>query len=242
MNLVQLAEERSLPLLQNLDSDSLQWIKENEPNELKGISVSSIAKSIDVEKISRFVPLSSWFTSESKVNSLHGGRHLMRVTAYSYFLGLSLNEEQRNSLLVAASLHDIRRLSDKADEGHAERVASWYRENEEEILRAYGVNEVDSAVVFSLIKLHEQAYGQLKTDTFYLSNRKLVDILKTSDALDRYIQPKIKWWLKEHYLNLIPSQEMKAFAFNLALKSENKYLNTFDSKEAVLSSLKELQS
>lgn len=235
MSLIQLAEEGKLPLHQNLDVETLQWIKNNEPQELNGKDLVAVARNVDIESVSIFSPSPTWFTSSEKVNSLHGIRHLMRVITYAWLLSKEIDETQKNSLLVATALHDIRRLDDKADEGHASRAAEWYRENKEEVLNKFKIGTVDDKIIVKLIKLHE-------LNSNVSEFRKLLDILKTSDALDRYIQPKKKWWLDDKYLNLKPSWEVKAFAFNLVIKSEEKYLAGSTSKEAILLSVKELQS
>jgi len=235
MSLVQLAKENKLPLHQNLDFETLQWIKDNEPQEMKDKDLALVARNVDIESISRLTPSSTWFTSSEKVNSLHGVRHLMRVATYAWLLSKEIDKTQKNSLLVAAVLHDVRRLDDKADEGHAGRAAEWYGENKEDVLSRFKIGTVDDKIIVELIKLHE-------LNSNVSEFRKLLDILKTSDALDRYIQPKQKWWPDDRYLNLKPSLEVKAFAFNLSVKSEEKYLAGSISDEAVLLSLKELQS
>ena len=235
MSLIQQAEQGNLPLLQNLDRETLQWIQDNESNELKNVDIVSVAKSIDIRKISKFTPLPSWFISQNKVNSLHGIRHLMRVTTYAWLLSKEVDKIQKNNLLVAAVLHDIRRLNDKADEGHSARAAKWYQQKRNEIIGKFKIDTVNDEIIIELIKSHELNSKDLKF-------RKLFDIIKTSDALDRYIQPKKKWWLDDKYLNLQPSLEIKAYAFRLVIKSEEKYLDGIDSKEAVLSSLKDLQN
>ncbi len=235
MSLVQLAGKDKLPLHQNLDTETLQWIKDNEPQELKDRDISLIASNVNVESISKFTPSSVWFTSLEKVNSLHGIRHLMRVAAYAWLLSDKINSTLRNSLLIAAVLHDVRRLDDKADKGHAKRAAEWYRAHKSEILDIFKINDVNNEVIVGLIKTHEK-------DIDILEFKELFNILKTSDALDRFIQPKKKWWPDERYLNLKPNLEIRAFAFNLIVKSEEKYLNGTTSEQAVLLSLKELQS
>lgn len=244
MSLIQLADRGNLPLHQDLDSETLNWIRKNEPNEFKNVDFSPIARQIELNKIAKFVPLETWFTSPLKVNSLHGIRHLMRVTIYTYYLSLSLpiDEKLTNSLLIAASLHDIRREDDKGDEGHADRGAEWYGKNDSSVLKKYEVGNIDNSFVGRLISLHEFSDDKLRRNRFYVENYQTVDVLKAADALDRYIQPKKKWWIDDKYLRLVPSIELKVFAYNLILRSEGKYLNGINSKEATLTSLIEMQS
>lgn len=241
-SLVQLAKKDNLPSIQNIDNETLQWIEANEPLEFKNSDTTSIASKIDIGKVSQFTPLFSWFPSQDKMDSIHGLRHLMRVTIYAIFLGSHLKAKQLNNLLVAASLHDIRRKDDKGDMCHAKRASDWYAKHKAQILDTYHLEEANGVVVKNLINLHEESYDNLKRAPFYIENKELVDIIKTSDALDRYVQPKMKWWLNDSYLELKPNRELKAFAFNLVINSERKYLEGINSKQAVLLSLKQLQS
>lgn len=234
ISLHQLAEEGNLPIHQNLDRETLDWIKINKPDYLINVDYSEVVDSIDVDRIYLLIPNDSWFSSESKINSLHGIRHLMRVTTYASYLSKSIiNNVDRNSLLLASLLHDIRRKTDKGDEGHAKRSAGWYLENKDEIHSRLKINEIDEKIVTEIIEHHEKMLD---------TNSKLLNILKTADALDRYVQPKKKWWINEEYLKLKPSLELKAFAFELVTISEERYLSGYDSVSAVLDSLIKMKS
>ncbi len=229
-----LAEEGKLPIHQNIDIETLEWIKKNQPQNFKNIDYSEISNTIDIDVISKFVSDESWFTSKNKVNSLHGIRHLLRVTTYSYYLSNSINNLiERNSLLLASYLHDIRRKTDQGDKGHSKHGADWYLKHKKSILKKINLENVNHALVNRLIEEHESS-----THT----NFNLLNNLKTADALDRYIQPKKKWWINEEYLEIIPSTALKAFAFNLVIQSEEKYLKGVTSKLSVIDSLKEMQN
>lgn len=241
-SLVQQAKKGKLPPHQNIDRETLLWIKDNRPQELIGVSVISVAEDVDTQNISRLTPLNSWFVSPKKVNSLHGKRHSMRVAIYASLLSKNIDQSQRDCLLMAAILHDIRRMNDKSDEGHANRAVKWYESNKSEVTNTFEMNNINDEIVVELIKLHEQDYEDLISRDFYLKYGKLVDILKASDALDRYVQPKKKWWIDEKYLNIKPDLNLKAFAFELVVLSEEKYLSGVDSERSVLSSIEELRS
>ena len=241
MCLFKLATQKELPLHQNLDEETLSWIKSNVPDQIKNIDFSELAREVDLEKISCFVPMESWFLSESRINSLHGIRHLIRTTIYAHCLGLKLHEKQLNNLLIATSLHDISRKNDKNDMGHSSRALKWYQKNKRKVLSKYKVIDVDNNIIENLIKFHELNYEDLGQESFYKRNEEMVNIIKTADALDRYVQPRKKWWMNEKYLKIIPSIELKAFAFNLVVSSEEKHLRGIDSKNSVLLSLKEFQ-
>jgi hypothetical protein len=233
-SLHKLAEEGNLPLHQNIDPETLEWIKKNKPDDLTNADYSEVANSIDVSKLTQLTPSNIWFTSENKINSLHGIRHLMRVAIYVYYLSKSIeNAVKRNSLLLASLLHDIRRETDKTDEGHAKRGADWYQNKQDEIHTSLNIKEIDENIVIELIEQHEEMSDK---------NSSLLNILKTADALDRYVQPKMKWWINDEYLKLKPTIELKAFAFDLVTRSEEKYLNGIDSVSAVLDSLLEMKS
>lgn len=233
-SLRQLAEEGNLPIHQNIDSVTLDWIKKNKPNNLINVDCSKVIESVNIDEISRLTPISSWFTSVNKINSLHGKRHLMRVAIYTMYLTSNMKSiVKRNSVTLAALLHDIRRETDKGDEGHAKRGVSWYLDNKDEIYASLNINEIDDNIVIELIEQHEKMSDK---------DSNLLNILKTADALDRYVQPKKKWWINEDYLNLKPSVELKSFAFDLVVKSEERYLNGSSSRQSILDTLKEMKN
>jgi hypothetical protein len=228
-----------------MDQETLDWIKINKPAEFLNNKID-IDPGILLQKIKRFIPETSWFTSPKEAETIHGMRHLMRVTTYATYLCDSIyskNNNLMNSLAVAASLHDIRRKDDKTDSGHASRGANWFKKNILTVCKKYQLNksELDQDAVYWAIKLHEYPYAEVSQNSKYLKYKNVIDLLKTSDALDRYIQPKLKWWINDRYLVIIPSQSLKSFAYNLVMFSEQEYLNGKNNINSVNSGLTKLK-
>jgi hypothetical protein len=65
----------------------------------------------------------------------------------------------------------------------------------------------------------------------------LSQFLRTADALDRYRLPKVKWWIDDAYLNKKPSDALKAFAFDLVVRSETDRLQGVSDKDSVFKHL-----
>jgi hypothetical protein len=75
------------------------------------------------------------------------------------------------------------------------------------------------------------------SDKEYLKHKEIIDLLKTADALDRYRLPKLKWWINDDFVIVIPDESEKSFAYNLVINSEKNYLSINDSVKSVLNSL-----
>jgi len=146
-----------------------------------------------------------------------------------------------SNALLAALLHDLRRLDDKGDVGHAQRGAKWASSHWQEIVTYFdlGENEVDRDEVITAISLHETPYANL-AQAAYGKHKICADILKTADALDRYRLPKLKWWPNAEFIFLQPSSELSAFAFDLVSRSESQHISGIDSAESIWNSLGEL--
>jgi hypothetical protein len=229
MNLVELAAIKKLPEFQYLDKQTCDWIENNNPNFIYNPN-SYI--SVDLNNLSKFSLPEEWFLEKRIINSLHGYRHMMRCVIYSIYFTeyLKIGSEVRTSLILASSLHDIRRCNDKDDEEHGNRSAAWVRENIQIICKAFGINlicENQLSSIEAAIQLHEIPYDNMNHMQIdkYLSHKSLTDLLKTSDALDRFRLPKLKWWIDDKYLKVKPPPWLKQIAFNCVLTSEKYFLD-----------------
>lgn len=214
-----LAQKRQQPDWQYLDRETLDEIEKNKPTfGLGATKVRFIPE--DLELIKSLAPHQSWYSEKRIVSSIHGISHALRVMVFALILGRlhQLNNGELKDLIFTASVHDVRRLDDKGDEGHEQRTVSWLEDRPSELYR------IDSKVVSRSIRI-------LKESGF------LTKLLRTADALDRYRLPKIKWWIDENFLEVIPPEYLKSFAFELMIKSERKILNGVDPIEAVISCL-----
>jgi len=242
MSLINLAGQNNLSNLQSLDEDTLIWIENNKPQfPIFKCDQKFIEFSLDC--VQKFTPNQEWFSRSEGINSIHGLRHILRTVANTAYLIKEKNiidECIIISSLIAASLHDLHRKDDRGDKGHAERTFKWFLSNQKTILKHYCLSnhDIDTNAISTSILFHELLYSQILNNPDYKKNKKIVDLLKSSDALDRYRLPKLKWWINDKYLLLIPSQKAKLFAYTLVVNSERNYLKTGKSKESVIIALK----
>ena len=149
MNLVELAAIKKLPEFQYMDKQTCEWIENNNPN---FINNPNSYISIDLNNFSKFSLPVEWFLEKRIINSLHGYGHMMRCTIYSIYLTdyLKIGSEERTSLILASSLHDIRRSNDKNDAEHGNRSASWVTENIQIICKAFGIDLISKNQLSSI--------------------------------------------------------------------------------------------
>lgn len=238
MSLVGLAQENSLPLIQRMDTETLKWIKKNSPN-LTIITQTQVP--VIFKNAKKYKPSEKWFLKNDCINSIHGIRHIMRVISNASNLTINRKTDSTTTrnLLIACSLHDLRRKDDKSDEGHAKRAVEWFHKNYGNVLRKFAIvlTKNDIKEVSSAIYFHEIPYAQIASADEYYEHKEIIDLLKTADALDRYRLPKLKWWIDDRLIKIIPSDNEKMFAYKLVVNSEGKYVLPNNSVDSVLSSL-----
>ncbi|HSW65651.1 MAG TPA: HD domain-containing protein [Bacillota bacterium] len=218
--------------------ETCQWIIANNPH----YTASRPAYSRQAAaSLARFPIDTAWFQNPLLIDSLHGLRHLYR-TAYFCMRLLehtgTLDSEDSDLIIVAALLHDIQRLDDKADEGHASRSALWVISNLPRLSQTWNLklNAEHIAKIEAVIALHETPYNSFSPEQqhLYTQHKSLVDILKTADALDRYRLPKLTWWPDDKHLALIPPKELKQEAYQLVAASELSFLKGVGSGDSVI--------
>ena len=126
------------------------------------------------------------------------------------------------NLLIAASLHDVRRFLDRDDPDHGFRSADWFKQNVGEVEKEYqlGLSEEDVKEIYYAIKFHASDYKEFIDLQTYNDFNTVIDLLKTADSLDRFRLPKLKWWINTKYLKIKPPPEIIAFSFKCFLYSE----------------------
>jgi len=229
--LVESAARGQLPEHQFMDEETLAWAASQErerfPDRPKYDAFSEYLSSAG-EILARYCPKAEWYAVPALAESIHGMRHTLRVLTLTTALVPSIDEaaESKQEILVAAALHDLRRLNDRGDAQHGERAAEWWRQNQPQVLDAFAVGPVNEAQVYQAIRLHEIPYqaftAQDRSD--YETGRTVVDVLKTADALDRFRLPQIKWWMDDSKLVLQPPRALKFLAFRLMIESERAFL------------------
>ncbi len=223
-----------------MDLNTLLWIEDNKP-----YLASPHISGIDLKYVNKYlltnIPQKKWFLSQSEINTVHGLRHTIRVMIYAIILGKQkrlLPPEIRN-VTIAAAIHDLRRINDKKDYGHSDRAYQWFLNNKDKIYkkRLSNISPRDSESIGSAIFFHDEDYKHIKKNSRYLRSSKIVDILKTADALDRYRLPKVKWWINDRRLSLKPSDSIKNFAFKLIIASEHRFLLSGNNIKSVVEAL-----
>jgi len=222
-----------------LDWETLNWTRENGQkllNQKIFFKKDFFLKLLDIS----FAPSPSWFTSQKIKKGIHGLRHILRVSINLKALLLMTENKIRTNLLIAASLHDLRRIKDRNDPNHGHRTAKWFVKNYNIIGKKYKVqfSNEDIDEIATLINLHNYDYQDLNNMDKYWKFAGGIDALKAADALDRYRLPKLKWWPNDKFLKLKPSTKLKALSFNLFLLSETLSLFGLDDLDVIKESLR----
>ena len=238
-NLVELAERKMLPHFQRMDERTLCWIRSSAPTR------PELAHRIGVARLIRRVktwPMeTSWFLEPKTIDGLHGIRHALRVAVHAQLLaeryGLSCHIQ--HLLVTAALLHDVRRIDDRGDPRHGAQCAEWISSIKDlECLVAFSGEERD--LICSAVSRHDVTPEDAGSER--MAGMLIEGLLKTADALDRYRLPKRSWWIDGSRLRIQPTEDLKAFAFDLVVASECHFLAGAGSFSAVIDALCELKT
>jgi len=175
--------------------------------------------------IEKLVPKHEWFNHESKI---HGTPHLMRVLMNVEMLGRLARQEvpegyeiNLRALEIAASMHDLKRLNDRAsDIWHGKRGAEFLRDNPD---------------------IHPDIDAECRLCACgVMHNHSLEDhdemtpeevIFKDADALDRYRFSSGPDW---RFMRLTSSRKIGSISYSLAAISNFMLSNGYKRAEAVL--------
>lgn len=242
-SLVELAARKQLPYHQFTDHATVRWIEANRPDvpdtpapELPGTSQRLLYRS--------GIPV-AWMAEPKLADSLHGIRHAMRTAALAALLAeaTGLSEDDTATLVLAATVHDCRRLHDKEDRGHGARAAVWLTDNADAVWAHFHLaatpQRIDAAS--TAVRLHEVPYAAFTADDAadHARTQHITDLLKSADSLDRYRLPKLSWWPDSSLIRTAVFNELRATAFELVVASETAHLAGFDSAESVFKALKQ---
>lgn len=242
MDLRSLLLETIKPLHQFHDKASLEWIISNRPSEIlkKTRIKSSHAERIKKSKLWEVCD-DAWFRNSITRDGIHGFRHSCRVAIHSILLATQnkpdISNEEIESLIYAALLHDCRRKNDNTDSRHGVRAAKWLGMNKD--ILPQRIIFFKEQVRFS-IAVHNNPYNEIINHYKYKKFKFHVDILKTADALDRYRFPREDWWINSKFLKIIPERENMAFAYDLMVESESLFLEQKNNQQAIMGALKKL--
>jgi hypothetical protein len=242
MSLVELAERKQLPEFQFMDQETLDWIIANRPTlrnweYRKGLFIYPFP-------ISESPLEQKWFLEPKGIGGIHGTRHALRVAIHALALAKELGfpKAKQEAAMIAGLLHDVRRKDDKGDSGHGPRCAEWFLENVHRIALVNRMTEIQKSDIAAAIGFHESQYDQIDIAPEYVGREDIVDVLKAADALDRYRLPKLNWRIDETFLKVKPSDEFKAFAFDLVIASEKRFLAGDENASSVASAFKQITS
>lgn len=238
--LVAQAARKRTPRHQFMDQGTLAWIESHRREMPIAADMSSYRAPHALSQIFDAMPIpASWYAEPMGAEGIHGIRHLLRTAVLAAVLAhqKQLSDEETEALLVAAVVHDCRRIHDKDDLGHGLRGAAWLSDRAEEVFELFGIRyTLGRSIKASMaVRLHELPYADFTDDDMadHSLAPRVADLLKTADALDRYRLPKRKWWLNEDYLRVVPSAGLSRLAFELVVASETHYLAGVDSASAV---------
>jgi len=244
-SLVALAERKQLPRHQFMDAATVEWIAVHRP-----------ALPVDGQIVLRVMPAharrllaltaipDTWFAESQLADSIHGLRHGMRTAAYTALLAenAGLGEPLSSALIVAAALHDCRRLHDQDDTGHGARAAAWLETHVGPVADHFGVGggvvrEFWQAA--TAVRLHDIPYGNfgLAGEAEWQEAQRATDLLKAADALDRYRLPKLKWWPDDRHLRVPLPTPVQRFAYELVLETERAHVEGKSSVAAIMQAL-----
>jgi hypothetical protein len=229
-SLVDLAQAKQLPQIQHMDAPTLTWIEDHRPDFGNTDPLPRLPPEVQTVLQAIILP-EGWLANPSLRDSLHGQRHGLRAAVYAAYLGIDLSPADQLAAVVGALVHDCRRHDDQADEGHGQRSAQWFSDHADSVAGEIGIalTPAQADAVAAAICWHETPYSDLPANAL----SPLVHIVKTADALDRYRLPKLKWWINDDYLQLVPTASLKQFAFDLVVASERLFVQGTPSTKAV---------
>lgn len=237
-SLVELAARKQLPHHQYTDSATVEWIKAHRPDFPEapqprlGTSSQRLLGHAAIPTV--------WLAEPRLWHSLHGVRHAIRTATLGAMLAEAsgMGEDDTAVLILAASVHDCRRLHDKDDPGHGHRAATWLTENTNAVWGHFGLRANPQTVeqAATAVRLHETPYTAFTADdrVDHAQAEHISNLLKAADALDRYRLPKLNWWPDSAHIRAPAFDELRATAFDLVVRSETAHLAGADSVEAVL--------
>lgn len=243
-SLVALAARKALPAHQYMDAPTVAWIASHRDQFHAPPPVGPPRPGPVARRLLAAAPIPpGWHAEPKLVDSIHGNRHLIRTGALAAVLAelFTLGEHDTATLIVAAMVHDCRRVHDKGDDGHGERGAVWLAEHAADVFDFFGVTRTDDAVrkAVAAVRLHEIPYSAFTDEdkADHASTSHITDLLKTADALDRYRQPKRSWWPDDAFLRALPPPWLHRIAFELVVETEDAWLQGVEATAAVRSAL-----
>lgn len=219
-----------------MDIETVEWIASQQPVELGSLDISLDPE--DMEFLRRHLPQPAVFLNPDNYGTIHGILHIGRVMANSFVLCKQLGIDYRPHV-IAASLHDIRRINDRRDAGHGQRAAEWFAGQSGRML-----SELDApmaAAVYHGIYYHDVDMQDIPQKILH-QHSQAIQVLKAADALDRYRQPNLDWWPDKKYIDLSIDPRMPQFCKSMVVVSERLSLSGTDPNTTVWDALIQLSA
>lgn len=238
VSLVELAAARRLPRHQYMDAATIEWISAQRPAWEAADDPSPLPTTPQSLVRASAIP-ARWFAEPDLYDTIHGIRHSMRTAMLAGLLAEvnGLDADDTQTVIVAAAVHDCQRLHDQDDKGHGARAAVWLAANADTVWQHFELTAVPRQVIraASAVRLHDIPYDAFAEGDLACHRRaeRICDLVKAADALDRYRQPKLKWWPDGRYVREPYFEQLKPIAFDLVVISESAHLAGADSAEAV---------
>lgn len=229
------ARNNNLGPLEVMDRETLDWIsKESAKVSIdSGLEHACISRS-EYDLLRQAATQADWFYSRDHVKSIHGISHNLRVTVFVLLVCKKLGITNYPPHIVAASLHDVRRINDNADPEHGNRAAEWFNRHIQQVPLVPRLTESDQETVEQAVQYHQVDYNNIPT-AIYGTYGQAIDILKAADALDRYRMPKEKWWPRTDFIRLQEAHSLLGLARVLTIESEDQILDGASPVDAVFS-------
>lgn len=205
-------ENKLYKTIQHIDLDTINRFSQ----EWYGEEINRYKPNISKKELIDFLPLQWFFLNQSLVNSIHWIHHITRVIIAAMFIANDLNLPlmERNSLLLAASLHDICRENDNEDVDHWKRAAERFLQNK----NVFKSKEVNEKLVYDMILYHN--LDEKNALSLSEESLKMIWLLKSADAIDRYRFPKKKWRYNKGEWVFVFTEDYIEFHKRLIYKSE----------------------
>ncbi len=235
--LYKLAASNELGDNQFMDKKTIDWIDSCSFG--NGPLYPLILSEEDFLNIENLVPCHEYFLNTDVFDSIHGIRHILRVIVNTTMLCKLLKIDASN-YLVAASIHDLRRLNDRIDPGHGVRAWEWFDDNRQKMpIHTMLMNDND-IVRYSTV-FHDTNYDDIP-ESILSKFKPHIDILKAADALDRFRQPNSQWFPNIDYIDLKEAQKLLSLSKRLTVCSEKLALSGMGSSLSVITAARELLS
>ncbi len=208
--------------LQVIDAPTLKWLKEKQG--FKKVSIFQIKKTfkpLNKNIFLDFIPSPNWFVNPSRLLSIHGLSHALRVMLFSYIICDIKNIKNYEKYLIPALIHDILREFDIDDPNHGERASRWFLENS----GLFGnLNKKEIEEISVAIKYHDIEYNFIPEDIL-LKFGNMIKVLKCADALDRFRLPKENWFPKKEVFKIDLPDKIFELSKRLVYETEDLIIN-----------------